>query len=315
MGNQPDPEAPARRRSALRGLLGFGNTTIGKLSARFDATEKFAIRANGTTGFRARACSSILQPGSTNLSPGTGWLTDTLTARQDSAGHTRMGIRPLQEETSKSGSVGFVIKPNENFSLTADLLRIDIDDCIISRHIARRRRHGWLACNATNSNCPIRAALAPFNVGQAQFFTNAIDTRTTGLDIVANHNTTFASGNKLNLTALVHFNKTEVKERRSQSAILSPTQLFDDTQITLVERGQPRSHHVLQAVYEAGKWQITGRGNYYGSVTGEGFTPGIKQTWGGKTLFRPGHRYASTRAPSVTVGGQQHLRYLSRQVG
>ncbi|RNF82888.1 TonB-dependent receptor plug domain-containing protein [Montanilutibacter psychrotolerans] len=284
----------------------FGNTTIGKLSARFDATEKFAIRATASTGFRAPGVQQqFYSQVSTNLSPGTGVLTDTLTARQDSAVTRALGIRPLQEETSKSGSVGFVIKPNENFSLTADLFRIDIDDRIIfSGNIAPETvGTDGLACNATNSNCPIRAALAPFNVGQAQFFTNAIDTRTTGLDIVANHNTTFASGNKLNLTALVHFNKTEVKERRSQSAILSPTQLFDDTQITLVERGQPRSHHVLQAVYEAGKWQITGRGNYYGSVTGEGFTPGIKQTWGGKTLFDLGIRYAFNESTSVTVGG------------
>ena len=284
----------------------FGNTTTGKLSARFDASEHFAVRGTIATGFRAPSVQQqFYSQVSTNLDPGTGTLTDTLTARQDSAVTRALGIPPLKEETSRSGSLGMVWKPNERFSLTTDVFRIDIDDRIIfSGNIAPETvGSDGLACDATNSNCPIRAALAPFNVGQAQFFTNAIDTRTTGIDIVANHNTEFAGGSKLNVTALVHFNKTEVLDRHSQSPILSPTQLFDDTQVTLIEQGQPRAHHVLQTVYESGKWEWTARGNYYGSVTGEGFTPGYKQTWGGKTLFDLGVRYKFSDKASVTVGG------------
>jgi iron complex outermembrane receptor protein len=101
----------------------------------------------------------------------------------------------------------------------------------------------------------------------------------------------------------VHFNKTEVRERRSQSPILSPEALFDDTQVTLIEEGQPRAHHMLQGVYETGNWQWTARANYYGSVSGEGFTPGVKQTWGGKTLFDLGVRYSFTENAHLTVGG------------
>ncbi|MHB8912195.1 MAG: TonB-dependent receptor domain-containing protein, partial [Lysobacter sp.] len=284
----------------------FGNTTIGKLSARFDASERFALRGSVSTGFRAPGVQQqFYSQVSTNLSPSTGLLTDTLTARQDSAVTRALGIPGLQEETSTSGSIGVVFKPSERFSLTADLFRIDIDDRIIfsGNVVPETTGTDGQPCATGNANCPIRAALAPFSVGQAQFFTNAIDTRTTGLDIVAHHSSEFAGGNTLDLTALVHFNKTEVLDRRSQSPILSPTALFDDTQVTLVEQGQPRAHHVLQAVYEAGPWQLTGRGNYYGSVSGEGFTPGAKQTWGGKSLFDLALRYALSESASVTVGG------------
>lgn len=278
----------------------FGQTTTGKLSARFDANEVFAVRGTVSTGFRAPGVQQLFySQRSTNLNA-EGVLTDTLTARQDSAVTRAFGIEPLQEETSTSGSIGFVLTPSERFSLTMDLFRIDIDDRIIfSSNISPEPAD---TCLPDNSNCPIRAILDPVGVGQVLFFTNAIDTRTTGLDIVANHNTQFDGGSTLHLTALVHYNKTEVTERRSQSPILSPEQLFDDAQVTLIEEGQPRAHHVLQAMWETGAWQITGRGNYYGSVAGEGFT-GVKQTWGGKSLFDLSVRYSFSDNLHLTVGG------------
>ncbi|MBB1061332.1 TonB-dependent receptor plug domain-containing protein [Marilutibacter spongiae] len=283
----------------------FGNTTTGKLSARFDATEAFAVRGTVSTGFRAPGVQQLFYgQRSTNLNAA-GVLTDTLTARQDSDVTRAFGIEPLQEETSTSGSLGFVITPNDRFSLTVDLFRIDIDDRIIFSSNIQPESVGTDGnpCAVDNANCPISAILDPIGVGQVLFFTNAIDTRTTGLDIVANHNTEFQGGSTLNLTALLHFNETEVTARRSQSPILSPEALFDDTQVTLLEEGQPGEHHVLQAIWGKDAWQLTGRANYYGSVAGEGFTPGIKQTWGGKTLFDLAVRYSFSDALALTVGG------------
>ena len=282
----------------------FGNTTTGKLSARWDASPRFALRGTVETGFRAPGVQQLFySQRSTNLNAA-GVLTDTLTARQDSAVTRAFGIEPLKQETSTSGSLGFVWKPTDTFSLTMDVFRIDIDDRIIFSSNIQPETVGTdgAACNATNSNCPIRAILDPIGVGQVLFFTNAIDTRTEGVDLVANHDSTFASGAKLNLSALVHFNRTEVTDRRSQSPILSPQQLFDDTQVTLIEQGQPRAHHVLQALLDQGKWQLMSRANYFGSVSGEGFTPGIKQTWGGKWLFDASLKYRFSPAVSLTVG-------------
>jgi iron complex outermembrane receptor protein len=81
---------------------------------------------------------------STNLNAA-GVLTETLTAREGSAVTKAFGIAPLKEETSKSASVGIVLRPASNFSLTADLYRINIDDRIVfsSEHrtgIGRLRR-------------------------------------------------------------------------------------------------------------------------------------------------------------------------------
>jgi iron complex outermembrane receptor protein len=283
----------------------FGNTVTGKLSLRYDFTDTFAVRGTVSTGFRAPGVQQLFySQRSTNIDPATGLLADTLTARQDSAVTRAFGIDPLKEEESKSATLGFSWRPSDQFSLTVDVFRIDIDDRIIfSSNIAPESvGTDGLACNVTNSNCPIRAILAPFGVAQAQFFTNAIDTETTGIDIVGEF-TTEAVGGTLDITALLHWNDTEVTARRSQSPILSPTQLFDDSQVTLIEEGQPGEHHVLQGVWTRGNWDWTLRANYYGEVAGEGFTPGFKQTWDGATLFDAAIGWNVSDKLRISIGG------------
>jgi iron complex outermembrane receptor protein len=275
----------------------FGSTTTGKLSMRYDPSREIGVRASVSTGFRApgvqqKYYSSV----STNLNAA-GVLTETLTAREGSAVTKAFGIAPLKEETSKNASVGLVLRPASNISVTADLYRIKIDDRIVfSSNIAPESG----AC-ATAAACPIKAILDPLKVGQAQFFTNAISTSTDGLDIVAEHTTRGPSGT-LVLTGQIGLNKTKVTGRHSQSRVLTGEQLFDDTQVTLIERGQPRQHHVLAADYTVGAWNLNTRANYYGAVQGQGFTPGFIQTWDAKWLVDATLRYALTKRLNLAVG-------------
>ncbi len=275
----------------------FGNTTIGKLSVRYDPSRLVGLRASGSTGFRAPGVQQKFYSSvSTNLNAA-GILTETLTARENSAVTRAFGIAPLQEETSKSASVGMILRPTNNFSVTADLYRTNIDDRIVfSSNIAPESG----AC-ATAAACPIKAILDPLRVGQAQFFTNAIDTTTTGFDLVAQH-TTRGAGSTLVLSGQLGFNRTKVKDRHSQSSVLSGAQLFDDTQVTLIEKGQPRQHHVVAADYTVGQWNATARANYFGEVEGQGFTPGFIQTWEAKWIVDLTGRYNFTRKLSVSAG-------------
>ena len=275
----------------------FGSTTTGKLSLRYDPSKMVGLRASASTGFRApgvqqRFYSSV----STNLNAA-GVLTETLTAREGSAVTRAFGIPNLKEETSKNASAGIVLRPMQNFSLTADVWGIDIDDRIVfSSNIAPESG----AC-ATAAACPIKAILDPLKVGQAQFFTNAIDTRTRGIDIVAEHTTRWP-GSTLVLSGQFDFNRTEVKGRHSQSPVLTGAQLFDDAQVTLIEHGQPRQHHVLAADYSTGPWNGTLRANYYGEVQGQGFTAPFVQTWDAKWIVDATARYAFSKSVSLTVG-------------
>ncbi|TWI60509.1 iron complex outermembrane receptor protein [Pseudoduganella lurida] len=269
----------------------FGNTTTGKVTARWDPSKQVGVRGSYSSGFRAPGVQQAFYSSvSTNLNAA-GVLTETLTARQDSAVTRALGIAPLKEETSRNASVGLVLRPLPNFSLTADLYQIKIKDRIVfSSTIAPEANGG-----------PIANVLTPLKVGQAQFFTNAVDTKTKGLDIVAEHTTRW-TGSTLVLSGQLGFNKTEVTGRHSTSSILTGEQLFDASQVTLIEHGQPRKHHVLSADYTTGPWNGNVRANYYGEVQGQGFTPGFIQTWEGKWIADMTLRYSFTKKLSAQFG-------------
>jgi iron complex outermembrane receptor protein len=280
----------------------FGSTLIGKLSGRMNFSDAVAVRGTVSTGFRAPSVQqSFYSQRSTNLNAA-GVLTDTLTARQDSDLTRAFGIPALKEETSTNYSIGLVVRPADRFHVTVDLYRIDIDDRIVfSSNI--QPESGNCGTPFNPALCPIRAILDPFDAGQVQFFTNAIDTQTDGLDVVAVYDWDFGGASSLSLEGAFHFNKTEVQARRSSSEILPPEVLFDQAQVTLIEEGQPGERFVLGATYRRSSWRANVRFNYFGEVSGEGFT-GIKQTWDGKWLTD-----VSVTVPffeekvSLTVGG------------
>ena len=275
----------------------FGSTTTGKLSARWDPSRTLGFRGSLSTGFRAPGVQQKFYSSvSTNLNAA-GVLTETLTARENSAVTRAFGIEPLKEETSKSMSFGAILRPSQGLSVTADVYRIKIDDRIVFSSTISPESG---AC-ATPAACPIKAILDPLRVGQAQFFTNAIDTTTTGFDLVAQQ-TLKLQGSTLVLSGQLGFNKTEVDDRHSQSPVLSGAQLFDDAQVTLIERGQPRKHHVLAADYTTGPWNVTARANYFGEVQGQGFTPGFIQTWEAKWIVDLTGRYAFNKNLSLSAG-------------
>ena len=270
----------------------FGSTVNGKLSGRFDLSDRVSLRGTLSSGFRAPSVQQqFFSQRSTNLNSA-GVLTDTLTARQGGDVTRAFGVPALDEETSQSYSFGLVGKPSENFRLTVDVYRIDIDDRIVfSSNIG-------LGTSAAIDNI-----LNGLNVGQVLFFTNAIDTQTDGLDVVALYDWTLGPNSLLSLEGAFHFNDTEVTARRSSSSILPAPVLFDNTQVTLIEEGQPSEHYVLSGTWYAGDWTTNLRFNYFGEVAGQGFTPGFTQTWGAKWLTDLSIGYNVTDDLKFTVGG------------
>ncbi|WP_229260938.1 TonB-dependent receptor plug domain-containing protein [Duganella levis] len=266
----------------------FGSTVTGKLSGRFDPTKEVGFRASLSTGFRAPSVQQEFYSSvSTNLNNGV--LTETLTARQGSAVTQAFGIKPLKEETSTNGSMGVVLRPVKNFSLTADVYEIKIKDRIVfSSEIAPEAGGG-----------PIANILKPLGVGQAQFFTNAVDTRTRGLDVVAENTTKFDTST-LVLSGQLGFNKTEVTKRHSTSTVLSGEKLFDQSQVTLIEHGQPRKHHVVAADYTTGPWNLNTRANYYGPVEASNFSP--LQKWDARWLVDATVRYGFSKRTFLSAG-------------
>ena len=77
------------------------------------------------------------------------------------------------------------------------------------RLLPHRHRRPDRALRATSPAPPIAALLAPFGANSARFFTNAIDTRTNGVDVTANYRIALERGGDLRLRA--GYNNTRTK--------------------------------------------------------------------------------------------------------
>jgi iron complex outermembrane recepter protein len=275
-----------------------GQNQTGKITGRFDVTDAFALRGSVSTGVRAPGIQQALfSQVSTTLGSG-GVLTDTVTVRQGSPLAAAFGINPLKEETSKNATLGFAYRPDNGFSLTVDLYRIDIEDRIVlSGYVTP---DGPAGC-VDPLVCPARVLLASVNVGAANFFTNAIDTQTTGIDIVAQYAMELSNGGKLIFDGGYGHNETKVKTINSSSTLLPANVLFDNTQVNLIEKGLPRDRGTLGATYSQNAWRIGVNNSYYGSVRGTGFGP--IYTSKGKWLTDVSVNYKVNEHLNFTVGG------------
>ena len=209
----------------------FGNTLNGKISARVQPDPRFVVRGSMSTGFRAPSLGqSFFSATATNfLNLGQGLVpVESLTLPVDSAPARVLGAVPLKPESSLNTSGGVVVTPLPALTVTADFYRIAIDDRIV------------LSGNFTAP--AVAALLAPFGANSARFFTNAIDTRTNGVDVTANYRVTLDTAGDLQLRAAYNNTRTEVV-----GSIATPPQLaafasvlFDRIEQRRIECGQPK---------------------------------------------------------------------------
>ncbi|MDZ7631153.1 MAG: TonB-dependent receptor [Gemmatimonadaceae bacterium] len=253
----------------------FGSQTTGKLTARFAPVQQFALRGGYSTGFRAPSLQqSWFTATSTNFINGVPFEIRTFPV--SSAPARLLGARPLTPEKSRNLSAGITAQPTTALSITADYYRIDIDDrVVLSENLTQTAVRDFLAANGQPG------------IGGGRFFTNAIDTRTTGVDIVANYGLNFRQNGILRLTAGASFNETEITAQKQVTppalAALNDA-LYSRVERGRVERGQPRNNFVFSATHEVSKFTFTARTQRFGEVTGFGTTAANDQTFGAKWI-------------------------------
>ena len=224
----------------------FGSNVSGKLAARYSILNGLALRGALSNGFRAP---SLQQRYFTNSSTQftSGELREVLTTNNDDAITKAFGIGSLKQEKSTNYSVGLTARLFKTVTLTVDAYQIDIRDRIVlSSQFSRGNAvvAGILAANPRPGQNPVQGV---------QFFATAVNTRTQGIDIVANERLALGPDSRLTLTAAANFNETVVRSFNSSSTIdnnpsLQNT-LFDRAQRARLENGQPRSKINLSADY------------------------------------------------------------------
>jgi len=265
-----------------------GGNVSGKLSLRYDVDSDFSVRGTLATGFRAPGVQQIYYSQVlTNIVNGT--LVQTGTVANDDEVARQFGINELEEETSESISLGLVKRWDNGFDLTADIYQINIDERIV------------ISEPLTASIGPEFAdVLAANNLGAAQFFTNSVDTKTTGVDIIGSYPTELFEGS-LDLTAAISFMDTNVERVNSVSSLIPAEQIFNQTQVLRIEEGQPGEKATFSGKWQRNDWTVNLALNYFGSVEGQAFT-GIRHEWSAKWLTDVSVAYDLTSDFSVMVG-------------
>jgi iron complex outermembrane receptor protein len=254
----------------------FGDTTNGKLTLRYSPTKPLVFRAAASTGFRAPSLGqSWFSAVSTNFVRNTTTNVvepfDVWTAPVASPIAVALGATPLRPENSKNYSGGIVFEPMSDLQMTVDFFHIDIEHRIV------------LSSNFTQAQ--VQPILQPFGATGARFFTNAIDTRTNGYDLVVNHQRPLFSGH-IDLSAAYSNNKTDITHIVPNPPQLSGfgAALFDRGEIRRTECGQPRDNTRLMASYNQGGVNLMARGSRYGEFCSATILPVDDQTYSPKWL-------------------------------
>ena len=252
---------------------GFGDTTNFKLAANLRVTDNVRLRASASTGFRAPSMQQIYFSSVSTQFLG-GVQIETGTFRNDSPVAQAIGIPTLEEEESTNLGIGAVIDLTDSWNLTVDYYSIDIDDRIV------------LSDNLGMGLSPaLDAALIASGSGGGQFFLNAIDTETSGVDIVSTLSDLSLLGGDVMITFAANFTDTDIARIFSQSPTLGALpadEIFGGFQPSVIETWQPEDRVSLSGIWSKNRWRANFAINRYGEY--ETVDSG-SQTYGSEVLL------------------------------
>ena len=275
----------------------------GKLSGIFKITDALSLRGAVSNSIRAPG---LAQEGfsDTTLSFGVGrQLVRTRTLRVDDPIARSLGARDLKPETSENYSIGITAHNDAGFTLTVDAFRVNVAD----RVTLSDRLFG------PGLEAFVQAQPGGANVQSVRFFTNAIDTKTTGVDVVAGWRGQALSGD-LELTAAYSYAQTKIDRFNPTPAALlgiDPTfRLIGVEEINTIEEAAPRDKLVVTANWQGERIGALARVSHYGSAVrvfnfGGGFEP--RQRYGAETQLDLEGSYAITKGFKATLGASNVL--------
>ncbi len=273
-----DVEWQATDRLLLNGAVryddyeGFGDTTNFKLAGNLRVTDSFRLRAAASTGFRAPSMQQLYFSNISTQFIG-GQQIETGTFRNDSLLAQAIGIPELKEEESTNFSFGVVVDISDRWNLAIDYYSIDIEDRIV------------ISNNLGFGLSPILdAALTATGSGGGQFFLNAIDTETSGVDIVSTFGDIQLLGGDATITLAANFTDTEITDIFSNSpglGTIAPEDIFGGFQPSVIETWQPDSRGILSGNWAGERLSVNLALQYYGEYT---TVDQGSQTYGAETL-------------------------------
>ena len=286
----------------------FGDTTVYKLTSRYDFNDAIAIRGTASTGFRAPTLAEGFYS-ATNVSPTSAFVQ----LPPNSAAATLLGLNGLQPEESKNYSLGFVLHPDPVLSITVDAFQIEIDNRIVGS--GALFGSGCTGCNSPNV---LAAIIANGNVLDptvtdtgVNIFANGLDTRTQGVDIVMTYASDFGEYGAIDWSLAGSYTKTDVTRiAPPPSGLAAGVALFDATAISDLETASPEYRVVAGALWNADKLSVNTKATLYGPssemLSADGATY-YKTQIDERIIIDLDISYAVTDAVTVSLGANNLL--------
>lgn len=233
----------------------FGSTLNGKLGARYKITDDIAVRGSVSTGFRAP---SLAQKyfNSTFTNFVNGQAVQVLLANNSSAVTKALGIPELKQETSQNASLGITVTPKGSaLSVTVDGYYVKVKDRVV------------LTGQFSDEDEAIGPLLKSLNVGQAQFFTNALSyTTTKGIDVIVAHSTGLGKG-RFSTTLAANFNWMKLGPINTSPALAGKEDTyFNQRERSFVLASAPPSKINLTFDYTVSKLSLMVRFVRFGEI-------------------------------------------------
>jgi iron complex outermembrane receptor protein len=240
-----------------------GNALIGKIDGRYAVTPWLAFRADINSGFRAPALAQELWASTTSQFQLVGTTLNLLEIKAlpvASPAAVALGATPLKPETSMNYSAGVVLTPLPDLDVTIDAYSIDV---------YKRIEPTGTFTGAAVTNI-LAAQGLPSNLS-VTYFTNAINTRTQGLDFVSSYRLDLSDWGQMRLSASMNYNVNSITH-----IIPNPVQLaslganyviFDRLSQGNLTVGLPKTKISFGDVWTWSDFTLSPRFIRYGAIT------------------------------------------------
>ncbi len=243
-----------------------------KLSTRYKLMDdKVILRGSYSTGFRAPTLHQTNQQiAQASFVPGQGIQTKGIVNNRSSQAKL-LGVPSLKAETSKNITLGLGFNPTKQLSISLDYYNIAVNDRIVL---------GSEISGTKDGNTPLDKVLKDNGIVAVSFFVNALSTKTSGLDLVANYRGIPVGSGKLNVNLAGNYQLENALNKTSTSdvdgvldGINNPLliakagkSVFDKTQEALLLSSRPKFKAILGLDYTMGKFNVTLNNTLFGST-------------------------------------------------
>jgi iron complex outermembrane receptor protein len=242
----------------------FGDTQIGKITARYDLSPAFAVRGTVSTGFRAPTLAEEYYT-AVNVSP----TSATVQLPANSAAAKILGLPNLKPEISTQYSLGIVTHLLDNLSATVDVYSLTLGSRIVASSTVTSSGGSINTPLVTQAVLADGVSLDPTATQQGvTAFLNGINTKTQGVDVVVTYLSDFDAYGAVRWTLAGNYNDTSVSAVAPAPAILlasNPNASFFNRQsLYNFVHSAPQEKIGLTADWSLDKFGVTFRETYWG---------------------------------------------------